>query len=46
MGRYVVASFPNFGHWKARLQLLVTGQGAGDRLACPTSGTTRPTSTR
>ena len=26
VGRYVVASFPNFGHWKARLQLLVTGR--------------------
>ena len=23
---YVVASFPNFGNWKARLQLLVTGR--------------------
>ena len=26
VGRYVVASFPNFGFWKARLQLLVTGR--------------------
>lgn len=26
VGRYVVASFPNFGHWKSRLQLLVTGR--------------------
>jgi methionine biosynthesis protein MetW len=26
VGRYVVASFPNFGHWKARLQLLFTGR--------------------
>jgi methionine biosynthesis protein MetW len=26
VGRYVVASFPNFGHWKSRLQLLVTGK--------------------
>ena len=26
VGRFVVASFPNFGHWKARLQLLVTGR--------------------
>ena len=26
VGRYVVASFPNFGHWKARLQLLLTGR--------------------
>jgi methionine biosynthesis protein MetW len=25
VGRYVVASFPNFGHWKARLQLAFTG---------------------
>ena len=33
VGRFVVASFPNFGHWKARLQLLFTGQGAGDPVA-------------
>ena len=26
VGHFVVASFPNFGHWKARLQLLVTGK--------------------
>jgi len=26
VGRYVVASFPNFGHWKARWQLLATGR--------------------
>ena len=26
VGRRVVASFPNFGHWKARLQLLLTGR--------------------
>jgi methionine biosynthesis protein MetW len=26
VGRYVVASFPNFGHWRARLQLLFTGR--------------------
>lgn len=26
VGRYVVASFPNFGYWKARLQLLLTGR--------------------
>jgi len=26
VGRYVIASFPNFGHWKARLQLLATGR--------------------
>jgi methionine biosynthesis protein MetW len=26
VGRYVIASFPNFGHWKARFQLLVTGR--------------------
>jgi methionine biosynthesis protein MetW len=25
VGNYVVASFPNFGHWKARLQLLFLG---------------------
>jgi methionine biosynthesis protein MetW len=26
VGHYVVASFPNFGHWKARLQLLLGGR--------------------
>jgi methionine biosynthesis protein MetW len=26
VGRFVVASFPNFGHWRARLQLLFTGR--------------------
>lgn len=26
VGRFVVASFPNFAHWKARLQLLFTGR--------------------
>jgi methionine biosynthesis protein MetW len=26
VGRYLIASFPNFGHWKARLQLLLTGR--------------------
>jgi methionine biosynthesis protein MetW len=26
VGSYLVASFPNFGHWKPRLQLLFTGR--------------------
>ena len=26
VGHFVVASFPNFGHWKARLQLLLKGR--------------------
>ncbi len=26
VGHFVVASFPNFGHWKPRLQLLLTGR--------------------
>jgi methionine biosynthesis protein MetW len=26
VGRYLIASFPNFAHWKARLQLLLTGR--------------------
>lgn len=26
VGRYVVASFPNFGFWRSRLQLLATGR--------------------
>lgn len=26
VGKYVVASFPNFGHWRARMQLLVKGR--------------------
>ena len=29
VGRFLVASFPNFAHWKARLQLLFTGPGSG-----------------
>ena len=32
VGRYVVASFPNFGNWRARLQLLVTGKRPGDQV--------------
>lgn len=26
IGRYAIVSFPNFGHWKIRAQLLVTGR--------------------
>lgn len=26
IGRYAIVSFPNFGHWRLRLQLLTTGQ--------------------
>lgn len=26
VGRYVFASFPNFGHWRSRIQLLVYGR--------------------
>ena len=26
VGRYLIASFPNFGHWRARLQLLLRGR--------------------
>ena len=26
VGRYLVASFPNFAHWKSRLQLMFTGR--------------------
>jgi methionine biosynthesis protein MetW len=26
VGRYLIASFPNFGHWRARLQLLLSGR--------------------
>ena len=30
VGQHVVVSFPNFGHWRPALQLLLTGPGAGD----------------
>ena len=33
VGHFVVASFPNFGHWKARLQLLFTGKAPVTELA-------------
>ena len=44
VGRYIVVSFPNFAHWRARLQLLLRGRRRSPRR-CRTSGTTRRTST-
>jgi methionine biosynthesis protein MetW len=26
VGRFIIVSFPNFGHWRARFQLLLTGR--------------------
>ena len=31
IGRRAIISFPNFGHWRIRLQLLLNGADAGDR---------------
>ena len=31
IGRRAIISFPNFGHWRIRLQLLLHGADAGDR---------------
>jgi methionine biosynthesis protein MetW len=31
VGRRVIVGFPNFGHWRARLELLVTGRVPADR---------------
>ena len=41
IGRRVIVSFPNFGNWRVRLQLLFNGRRRA-RSAIP--GTTRPTS--
>ena len=43
IGRRAVVSFPNFGFWKMRLQLLVGGHMPRTRT-CPPPGTTRRTS--
>ena len=40
VGRECVVTFPNFGHYKARLQLLFKGRMPVSEF-CPTSGTTR-----
>ena len=31
IGRHAIVSFPNFGHWRIRTQLLLDGPHAGDR---------------
>ena len=31
IGRHAIVSFPNFGHWRIRLQLLLNGAHAADR---------------
>jgi hypothetical protein len=43
VGREVIVSFPNFGHWSARLQVRSGRMPVSD--ACPTSGTRRRTCT-
>ncbi len=44
VGREVIVTFPNFGHWSHRWQILQRAD-AGVAPGCPTSGTTRRTST-
>jgi len=44
VGREAIVSFPNFGYWRARIQIALAGHMPVSR-SCPTSGTTRPTST-
>jgi homoserine O-acetyltransferase len=43
VGREVIVTFPNFGHWSHRWQIL--NGACRSRATCPTSGTTRRTST-
>ena len=43
VGREAIVTFPNFGHWSHRWQILQRTD-AGVRRRCRTSGTTRPTS--
>lgn len=43
IGRRVIVSFPNFSHWRGRLQLLFTGTAPRMNI-CLTSGTPPPTS--
>ena len=43
VGREGIVTFPNFGYWSHRLQILRGRMPVSRR--CPTSGTTRPTST-
>ena len=33
IGRHAIVSFPNFGHWRVRWQLLIARPHADDRLA-------------
>ena len=44
IGRHAVVSFPNFGHWGIRLQLLFGGH-MPKPITCPTRGGTRLTFT-
>jgi methionine biosynthesis protein MetW len=43
VGREGIVTFPNFGYWRHRLDILRGHMPVSRR--CPTSGTTRPTST-
>ena len=43
IGRYAIVSFPNFGHWRIRLQVALGGRMPHTDI-CLMPGTTRPTS--
>ena len=45
IGRNAVVSFPNFGHWRIRLQLALRRPHAAAPTICPMRGGIRPTST-
>ena len=44
IGRRAIVSFPNFGHWRVRVELAAQRPHAGDREPAAMPGTTRPTS--
>ena len=44
IGQRAIVSFPNFGHWRVRLQLAVAGPHADAPALWPSPGTRRPTS--
>ncbi len=44
IGRHAIVSFPNFGHWRIRLQIAASAATCRAPTTCPMPGTTRPTS--
>ena len=44
IGRHAIVSFPNFGHWRVRAQLMFNGRMPVTRQSAATPGTRRPTS--